>query len=111
MKLPNVEYAYVDIERLRTYILNPNHPEGRHKPLVFQSALGITVDDAELLRNTLLEKAKSEEATLGRVDQYGQRYRLDFVMITEKGKAEIRSAWIVRLDETFPRFLTCYVID
>jgi hypothetical protein len=91
--------------------LNPEHPEGRHKALVFQSTLGLTIDDSDLLRDVLLAKAVSEEVVLGKADNYGQRYRLDFVMTTGHGEARIRSAWIVRHGETIPRFLTCYVIE
>jgi hypothetical protein len=29
MRLPNAEYAVVDIEKLHDYSLNPNHPEGK----------------------------------------------------------------------------------
>jgi hypothetical protein len=31
MKLPNPKRAVVDIAKLRDYILNPEHPRGRHK--------------------------------------------------------------------------------
>lgn len=111
MKLPNADQAYVDPNRLRQYVLNHDHPEGRHKARVFQSALGITIDDVEYLQNLLLQKARSEEASAGSLDQFGQRYRLDFQLTTEIGTAQIRSAWIIRDNEIFPRFLTCYVID
>lgn len=111
MKLPNAEQSVVDIEKLRDYCLNPEHPRGHHKARVFQSALGLTAEDAEILRETLLEAAKSREnVELGEQDEYGQRYTLDFDMAVGAQNAMIRSAWIVRTDEDFPRLTTCYVL-
>ena len=37
-------------------------------------------DDAEALRNVLLEAVKKQEAQLGEKDLYGQRYMLDFTL-------------------------------
>jgi hypothetical protein len=41
---------------------------------------------------------------------YKQRYVLDFLMRGPKGRATVRSVWIVLADETLPRLLTCYVL-
>lgn len=49
MRLPNLEHAVIDIEKLRAYVLNPLHPEGRHKARVFLAALGVSADDATWL--------------------------------------------------------------
>ena len=43
------------------------------------------------------------------MDDYGIRYQIDFEMTTDTGIATIRSGWIIRVDEDYPRFLTCYV--
>ena len=50
MKLPNCQRAVVDIEKLRDYCLSTEHPRGRHKARVFATTLGLTADNAELLR-------------------------------------------------------------
>jgi hypothetical protein len=55
MKLPNAENAVVDIAKLHDYCLNPNHPEGKHKARVFLAKLGIGRNDAERLRQLILE--------------------------------------------------------
>jgi hypothetical protein len=46
MKLPNGDRAIVDLEKLRAYCLNPQHPRGRHKARVFAS-FGIREADAK----------------------------------------------------------------
>jgi hypothetical protein len=109
MLLPNGERAIVDIRKLRDYCLNPDNPRGSGKARVFAAALGITAEDASELRKRLLEIARTEEAELGELDIYGQRYTVDFEMVTESGKAIVRSGWIVLHDETVPRLTTCYV--
>lgn len=109
MKLPNAKRAFVDIEKLRGYCLNPSHVRGKHKARMFSSILGLTLEDAEKLRKTLLEAAKDGDAVPGNEDQYGKRYIIDFMMTTKKGQANIRSTWIVLRYEDFPRLTSCYI--
>jgi hypothetical protein len=109
-KLPNPENAVVETRKLRDYCLSPEHPRGRHKARVFASALGLTVDDSQELRRALLAAALSEEALVAEEDQYGQRYMLDFEMSTEMSSAVVRSGWMVRSGEDFPRFTSCWVL-
>jgi hypothetical protein len=109
MLLPNGNFAIVDIRKLRDYCLNPDNPRGSAKARVFASALGITAKDADQLRAKLEEVATSEDAAVGELDLYGQRYTIDFEMETETGRAEVRSGWIILRGETAPRLTTCYV--
>jgi hypothetical protein len=110
MKLPNAERALVDLRKLRDYCLNPEHPRGQHKARLFQSALGWTIDHAEEVRQTLLRSARSEEAVFLSRDDYGQRYAVDFSIQSDRGVATVRSLWMVRAGEDFPRLTTCYVL-
>jgi hypothetical protein len=110
VKLPNGDRAFVDLAKLRDYCLSLGHPRGRHKARVFASALGLTADDAEMLRDALAESARSDEATVTEQDQYGQRYVLDFTMNGPTGQALVRGCWIIRSGEDFPRLTSCYVL-
>jgi hypothetical protein len=56
-KLPNAEKAVVEVRKLRDYCLSPEHPRGKHKARVFASALGLTREDAGVLREALLSAA------------------------------------------------------
>ncbi len=76
VRLPNPRNAVVDIRKLRDYCLSPQHPRGRYKAKVFASALGLTAEDAEELREALLEAALSGEASAVDRDHYGERYVL-----------------------------------
>jgi Domain of unknown function (DUF6883) len=110
MKLPNAENAVVAIEKVRDYCLNPDHVRGKHKARVFLTACGLTADDAEILREALLDAAVNSEAEAGEADDYGRRYVIELNVTGPTGTARVRSAWIVRADEDFPRFVSAYVL-
>jgi len=110
VSLPHPERAVVDERKLRDYYLSPNHPRGRHKALVFAAVLGLTAQDAEKLRAALISAAHTGLAIATDADEYGQKYLIDFRMTTEAGSATVRSGWIVRSAEDFPRFITCWVL-
>jgi hypothetical protein len=111
MKLPGAENAVVGTYKLHDYCLNPLHPSGRHKARVFASALGITQADTEFLNQQLLEAALNRDAKAGQADTYGRRYIVDFECMHAGRRATIRSGWIVRRGESFPRLTTCYVLS
>ena len=99
----------MDIAKLRDYCLNTNHEEGKHKARVFASALGLRAADAEWLREQLLKAAVRENASPTSRTRFGSLYVLDFELKTEAGSATVRSGWIIRHSEEFPRLTTCYV--
>ena len=108
MKIPNAERAVVDIRKLRDYCLSPEHETGKHKALLFKTALGITAEDATELREILLAIVQTHEAQAGRIDRYGQRYRIDFWLEWRERSALIRSGWIIEPDSGIPRLTSCY---
>lgn len=108
-KLPNGDRAVVEIEKLRDYSLNPLHSRGRHKARVFKSALGLTLADADWLRERLLRVAREEEAVAGGPSPFGEKYVIDFTLTRGGLSAVVRSAWIVETDTNFPRLINCYV--
>ena len=108
MKIPNAARAVVDIRKLRDYCLNPQHNRGKHKARLFTSLLGMNSDDAEELRNVLLEAVKKQEAQLGEKDTYGQRYTLDFTLNWQDKQAIIRSAWIIEPGSNIPKLTTAF---
>jgi hypothetical protein len=110
VSLPQPGRAIVDERKLRDYCLNLEHPRGRHKARVFASALGLTADDAEELRQALLSAARTVKAVAVDLDEYGQRYLIDFELRTTVGRATVRSGWIVRSNENFARFTTCWIL-
>jgi len=110
MKLPNPNDAIIEMRKLLTYCLDPEHSEGQHKARVFRSALGLTQDNAEELVAALLEAVQTQDAVPIKRNPYGQKYVIDFMMTRGDRQALIHSVWIVRNTETFPRLITCYIL-
>jgi hypothetical protein len=110
MKLPNGERADAGT-KIDDYVLNPLHRDGRNKARVFESVLGITLANAELLRRTVLDAAANSDQAEPRGDNgFGEMYVLRFPMSTDKGTATVLTAWVIRNGEDFPRLTTCYIV-
>ena len=73
MKLPNREYAIVEIDKIVGYCLNLEYPQGKHKARVFKSALNLNLDDVEELKAILLQAVVNYDAIPGKRNPYGQK--------------------------------------
>ncbi|HNA89094.1 MAG TPA: hypothetical protein PK989_07300, partial [Anaerolineales bacterium] len=58
----------------------------------------------------ILSAVASEEAVPTEQDEYGQRYVVDFSMNRQGKEAVVRSLWIIRAGEDYPRLTSCYVL-
>ena len=111
MKLPNGDRCALGT-KLEDYALNPAHREGRHKARVFESALGITQANADVLRAAILRvAAHSDEAEARGTNGLGEVFNLRFAMSTDAGQAMVLTGWIVRHNEDFPRLTTCFIVE
>lgn len=110
MKLPQGSSAFIDLNKLQTYSLNPNHPRGKHEARLFAAILGLTNSDAELLKHFILQAIDQYDAVPGQTDEYGQRYTVDFPLTRNQNTATVRTIWIIRTTETFPRLVSCYIV-
>ncbi len=109
MNLPNGERADLGT-KLEDYTLNPSHRDGRHKARVFASVLGLSPDNAGVLKAALLRAAATSDQFETRGDNgYGEVYVLRFQLTTTAGTATVMSAWIIRHGEDFPRLTTCCI--
>jgi hypothetical protein len=72
MKLPNGQHCDLGA-KLEDYSLNPLHREGRNKARVFESVLGITQSNAEVLRAAIRSAAATSDDAEARGDNgYGK---------------------------------------
>ena len=86
------------------------HPErGIHDGKIAKSDRLLAAENAGLLRDALLDAARDADAVLVGQDRFGQRFEVQFVMIGPKAVVTVRTGWIVRTGETFPRLTTCSV--
>lgn len=109
MKLPNGDQALVDDRKLWAYILSPQHPHGRDHALLFKTLLGIDLSNWKELKSELLRAAREEDATLGRLSPFGQKYEVRFSMTGPRGRYTVLSVWMLAAGESTPRLVTAYI--
>lgn len=107
---PNSKHAILELRKLEDYCLDPKHPRGRHKARVFRDALGIGRNDARWLQRELLSALTDGDALELSADEFGRRWRLDVIVARQERRAVIRTLWLIRTGEEFPRFVTCWVL-
>ncbi|PAE87364.1 DUF6883 domain-containing protein, partial [Shouchella clausii] len=108
--IPNFKEATIDPRKLTDYALNPNHPVGGNKAKVFESALGYNQANASQLMEQIQKNLANTSATLGKADQYGQRYTVDMLIKGPNGKtATVRTGWIIKSGSNTPEMTTLFV--
>lgn len=110
LKLQNAQRAVVDLVKLRDYCLNPSHPRGRHKARVFRDTLGLIAEDAEWLQQRVLKDIQNHPAKRLETDSFGSRWRVDLPLTRQGKSAVVRTGWIIKTGEEFPRLITCWVL-
>ncbi|MDX2250099.1 MAG: hypothetical protein SF052_25175 [Bacteroidia bacterium] len=108
--LPGYNDAIIPIPKIRDYALNPLHPEGKHKAIVFKSALGLTQQDYLWLIDEIYNGIAIIDAVEEENSSFGKRYHVDLFIRTDYNEAVIRTAWIIRNGESYPSLTSCYVI-
>lgn len=82
---------------------------GKHKANVFKSALSFEKKDADKLKNIIFEALKSSDAFETFNDMYGIRYTVDIAYSQKNQQINIRTIWIIKSNENYPRLITCYI--
>jgi hypothetical protein len=109
VKLPNPHLADLG-NKIEEYSLNLNHEQGKNKAILFASKLGITLANAELLKQALKKSAINEDVVIQKTNEYGTHYNQKFWLKTEVGESLILACWIIRSGENFPRLTNCYPV-
>ncbi|MCI0487388.1 MAG: hypothetical protein L0229_12410 [Blastocatellia bacterium] len=108
--LPNYQNAVIPSDKLEKYALDPTSPVGKNKAIVFKSALGFDQSNWQLLSQTIIDELPYNEATLGRDDEFGQRYTVIMPITGPNGNtAEVITGWIFRRGADYPSLTTAYI--
>ncbi|MFZ5485069.1 MAG: DUF6883 domain-containing protein [Pseudomonadota bacterium] len=107
MFLPKLMHIRIDKEKLSGYVLNLNHPEGRHKARVFMSALGLTSSDASWLAQEIERALLSARFEMQYETEWGVIYRAQLQIQRGDRCAKVRTVWLCTDQET--RLVTCFV--
>jgi len=103
MRLPNREEAHIDQSKLTEYLLNRNHPDAKGKSAFFVGRYG---NDWKQLRDDLLEHAAGSV-----IRKEETRHGTTYVVEETLSGALVRSIWMIRTGESFPRLVTAYPIE
>lgn len=109
MKLPHGERAIVEDAKLLEYVLNPEHPVGRHHAVLFDRLLGITQQNAAVLRDALIRTAATCEVVPGRPSLFGRKFEMHASIRGPRGDYAVRAVWLIETGGDRPRLITCYV--
>ncbi len=108
MKWRNGHHAVVPIDKLLNYCLNTEHPSGKHKAKVFASALGVTTQNAEILRE-LAKRAAVEEEVVQQADtRFGQVWKVDWAVPNDE-EIILRTLWETTSTAPNPRLISAFI--
>jgi hypothetical protein len=108
MKLPNVQLALVEPEKIADYILNPAHPDNGGKATFFLG-LGFRRNECGPLAAAFRKVAESHPVAKSMASPHGKKYIVDGRIETPGGKKPlVRTVWIVDLGLDKPRLVTAY---
>lgn len=108
--LPEYDRAEIRREKLEDYALNPNHPDGKHKALVFKSALGFEQGDWQWLQQQIIAELPYHQAIPKHADKHGERYEVVLPVTGKNGKIVlVVTGWIVKRGTDHPYLTTAYV--
>lgn len=103
---PDFEHPEFDDRKLTEYALNPDHPVGKNKARVIESATGLGKDDAPSVKQQILDQVGDGEPVVGKMDQHGSRWNKDVTLTGPNGTIVVRTAWIVDASTGKTRLVT-----
>jgi len=109
LRLPGGEDVEIDQRKLIDYALSPTHPVGKHKARLFADKLGLGRDDAPALIEALRAAAAQGEAHRTAQDDWGVRYRINFLFRFGEHSAMISSGWIVPAGGSRTRLTSVFI--
>jgi len=108
MKLPNGDRPEISMQKIFGYCLNFNHDKGKDKARVFQSRLGITVQNADRLVELIQIAAVEGEVVQEGNTKFSKEYKVDWE-IPNTGGVELRTIWEVSIEFGYPRLISAFL--
>lgn len=107
MLLPRARHAKIEPAKVRDYLLDLSHPDGRSKAAFFMR-FGFRVEEWQLLAVALKELAMSNPVSGEVESRHGTRYTVDGPLQATDGRRPLlRTVWIIEPDMS-PRLITAY---
>ena len=111
MKLPALEQAYVPEAKLVKYLLNLYHPGGGEDKARFFMSFGFTIEQWEVLAQSLLAHASANEVVSTMETVQGVNFAIDGSLDAPDGRRPfVRAVWTLDTGSSAPRFVTAYPV-
>ena len=108
-RLPRAREAVIPTTKLTSYVLDPEHPRGRHKARVFASALGIGKQDWRHLRDAILDGLPDAPVRGTRITAFGVLYDVLVLVDGLNGATKpVATIWMIEPDRP-PRLVSAWV--
>jgi uncharacterized protein DUF6883 len=108
--LPNYQNAVIPENKLLRYSLDPMHPSGKHKAIVFKSALGFDQSNWEILKQSILDELPYHEAKATKEDGHGKRYKVILPINGPNGNTrDVVVTWIIKAETDYPSLDSTWV--
>lgn len=105
--MPNAITASTSQNKIQGYLLNSNHPVGKHKAKVIGSVLGYHYENWDILSDKIFDGIQKTEVSKIVNTKYGTKYEIPLSIIGEKERnLTIRTVWQVDKDSYIPRLIT-----
>jgi hypothetical protein len=108
VKLPNGDKVEIPIQKLVGYCLNLNHSSGKHKAKVFDSALGITADNFEVLYELIQKAALEGEIIQENTTEFDRQFKVDWIIL-ETNNIKLRTIWEISNINCNPRLISAFI--
>ncbi len=109
-RLPNAELAWVPVEKMTEYLLNPFNPQAGSKPGDF-AKMGYGIWNTDVLARDLISVAQNYPPVEERLFPDYATYRVEgYIATPEGGNRYMRTVWEIRADTPRPRLVTAYPV-
>ena len=105
--MPNAIAASTTQNKIQGYLLNSNHPKGKHKAKVINRVLGYHYQNWELLSEKIFDAVQSTEVSRIEKSKFGVKYEVPIYVTGEKRRGMILNTfWQIDNNSNIPRLIT-----
>ena len=105
--LPNALFAATTQQKIQGYLLNNNHPVGKHKARVINSVLGYHYENWQELSDKIYNSVQTASVSKFESTQYGTKYTTPLLITGKKKKSMVLNAtWQIDKGKSIPRLIT-----
>ena len=109
-RLVNADSAWVPIEKMTLFLLNPLNPRAGTKPNDF-AEMGYDIQNVDVLERDLISVVRNYPALDERTTPISVTYRVEGYITTPSGvERYIRTVWEIRPTDPRPRLITAYPV-